>query len=430
MSAEPKNAQLVHLQGIAYAIRGQTAEAERNFRRAVELDPSDLAAYQSLAALMNATGRTDEMIKTYEKALETQPNSASLNLTVGSLYEAKGDAHEGDDLLRARPSSSIRISPRRRTTWPTCWPRTARTWTGPSTWPRRRRPQLPDNPNAADTLGWVLFRKGVPGAAIGYLKDAEAGTRADDGNLGLIRHHLAQAYEANNEPERAKEVLERALADLDAIKKRAADAGGQFPDPAWAADVRAMLDRLNQAAPPGAPPRASRGAPLPPRAGRRCGGISIAGARRSGPRVKRSRPAADEPRGRVRTASRSPRRRDSMRQSALALVCVCFAPISFTAQAEDASAPAAADGAPAESPAAASRGPGALDGPHGHESRPASRATSTRWRRARRCGTSPRPTSEPPGSGLRSGRTRAAPAATPRSAPATCSGSPRPRSAG
>jgi hypothetical protein len=44
-----------------------------------------------------------------------------------------------------------------------------------------------------------------------------------------------------------------------------------------------------------------------------------------------------------------------MRQSALALVCLCLAPISFAAHAEDAGAPAAADGAPAESPAAASQ---------------------------------------------------------------------------
>jgi tetratricopeptide (TPR) repeat protein len=72
---------------------------------------------------------------------------------------------------------------------------------------------LPDNPNAADTLGWVLYKKNLPSAAIGYLKEAASGFKAEDWQLALVRHHLAMAYEANGEPEEAKQTLERAIRD-------------------------------------------------------------------------------------------------------------------------------------------------------------------------------------------------------------------------
>ena len=45
--------------------------------------------------------------------------------------------------------------------------------------------RLPDSPYAADTLGWVLYRRGIPSAAISYLKEAEAGRKVAD----LCREH-------------------------------------------------------------------------------------------------------------------------------------------------------------------------------------------------------------------------------------------------
>lgn len=251
VAAEPQNAQLLHLQGIAFALAGRTSDAEQNFRRAIEVSPTDLAAYQSLAALMARTGRLDETIKTYERAFETQPKSGPVALTLGSLYESRGDKAAAisyyekavaldPNLAAAKNNLAYLLAD------------SGQSLDRALDLAQEAKAMLPDNPNAADTLGWVLFRKGVPGAAIGYLKDAEAGAREGDESLGLIRHHLAQAYEANNEPERARETLERAIADLEKIKKRADERGAAVEEPAWAADVRAMLDRLKHAAPPAA----------------------------------------------------------------------------------------------------------------------------------------------------------------------------------
>src|SRR5690606_35547632 len=106
--------------------------------------------------------------------------------------------------------------------------------------------QLPENPNAADTLGWVLLKKGIASAAVDYLKEAESGFPADHPDLGWVRFHLAQAYEANEQPERAREVLERALEGYTALEKQARERGfqGELTPPPWVADVQAMLARL------------------------------------------------------------------------------------------------------------------------------------------------------------------------------------------
>ena len=47
---------------------------------------------------------------------------------------------------------------------------------------------MPDSPNTADTLGWVLYKRGVASAAVGYLREAEAGMNPDD-----FRHRYAEA---------------------------------------------------------------------------------------------------------------------------------------------------------------------------------------------------------------------------------------------
>jgi len=248
LEAEPDSAALVHLEGIVAMLQRRPEDAEASFRRATELDPTDLAAYQSLASLLAATGRIDETIATYQRALETQPGSASLNMVLGSLYEAQGDTAKAmeyydaavqlDDSLAAAKNNLAYLLAEE-----------GKDLDRALDLAQEAKSALPDNANAADTLGWVLYRKGVPGAAIGYLKDAEAGMNPNDPSLGLVRHHLALAYEANNEPQRARETLERAVEQLDALKAQAAERGANPQDPAWAGELRSMLERLQASAP-------------------------------------------------------------------------------------------------------------------------------------------------------------------------------------
>jgi hypothetical protein len=88
----------------------------------------------------------------------------------------------------------------------------------------------------------VLYNKTGPAAAIGNLREAERGFPPENPQLGIVRHHLAMAYEANGEPEQARQVLAQALRDLETQPGAA-----ERPDPPWAAEIRAMLERLGGA---------------------------------------------------------------------------------------------------------------------------------------------------------------------------------------
>ena len=59
----------------------------------------------------------------------------------------------------------------------------------------------------------------------------------------VVRHHLALAYEANGETERARQTIDQAIRGLDAIYTR--EDGEKRPEPDWAAEVRSMHQRLS-----------------------------------------------------------------------------------------------------------------------------------------------------------------------------------------
>jgi tetratricopeptide (TPR) repeat protein len=70
----------------------------------------------------------------------------------------------------------------------------------------------PESPDAADTLGFAYFQKGVYQSAIDMFQEAlrlnEKKGAADDPN---VHYHLGLAYEKVNQTAQARQQLERAL---------------------------------------------------------------------------------------------------------------------------------------------------------------------------------------------------------------------------
>ncbi len=243
-ATRPEDARLAQLMGLVALYSGDASTAESSFRRAIELDPNDLSGYENMARYLLVSGRPDEVLRTYEDALAKNPESGTLNLIVGSLYELQSRTQEAME----RYEAAVKINPDlavAKNNLAYLITESGGDLDRALDLAQEAKELLPDNPNAADTLGWVLYKKNVPSAAIGYLREAESGLRPEDPQLGTVRHHLAMAYEANGQPDQARSVLERALADLDSLPGR--EDGSPRPEPPWAADVRAMLQRLEGA---------------------------------------------------------------------------------------------------------------------------------------------------------------------------------------
>ncbi len=244
LKKDPKSSSLVFLRGLAAQMNGQAEAAEEHFREATRLDSNNVRAFASLAKLLQATNRGDEALVTYERALVSQPNSASLNLIVATLREMRGDTREAIEHYE----KAVRLAPdmvAAKNDLANLLAEEEEDLDRALELAQEARALLPGHADTADTLGWVLYKKGMATAAVGYLQEAEslAGEGAD---LGSIRYHLALAYEASDRPRDALATIKRALDDLQPATETAAlaDDAAATAEPDWAANMRKMRFRL------------------------------------------------------------------------------------------------------------------------------------------------------------------------------------------
>ena len=71
---------------------GDRAEAERTFRRAVQVAPTSVSAYLGLANFLWSTGRAGEAEAALKHALALDPTNLSANRALGLLYLATAPA--------------------------------------------------------------------------------------------------------------------------------------------------------------------------------------------------------------------------------------------------------------------------------------------------------------------------------------------------
>ncbi len=69
----------------------QVVEAEKNYRRAIELDPGFCDAMDNLGQLLRSQGRLDEAIEWYQRSLEIYPENMAALANLGVAYRYKGD---------------------------------------------------------------------------------------------------------------------------------------------------------------------------------------------------------------------------------------------------------------------------------------------------------------------------------------------------
>jgi tetratricopeptide (TPR) repeat protein len=245
----PTDANLQRLNGIALMAAGQGAAGEAKLRRAIELDPNNMGAYQGLARYLLGSNRVDEGVATYEAAVQKQPRSAPLRFTLATLYEGVGRRAEAvphyEEAIKIDPNLAVA-----KNNLAYLMAEDDKNLDRALDLAQEAKAQLPESGNVADTLGFVLLKKGIPEAAIGYFQEAESAFKPGDADLSVVRLHLAAAYEANKQPEKAVEVLERVIAGLDEQRKAALEQGIANPvEPPWAADARAALQRLSAGGP-------------------------------------------------------------------------------------------------------------------------------------------------------------------------------------
>jgi Flp pilus assembly protein TadD len=73
--------------GIALGKIGDIAGSEQAFRKAIEANSSQVAAYNELGILLRRSGRFEEATTIYNRGLQVNPNAEEIHWNLGILYD-------------------------------------------------------------------------------------------------------------------------------------------------------------------------------------------------------------------------------------------------------------------------------------------------------------------------------------------------------
>ncbi len=216
-------AALHYLLGTVYATMGDSAKAEAQHKRAIELEKNLLPAYVALGRLYASD--PEKVIAQYRAMVAAAPTNPAPRMLLGMAYEAR---RQYDDAI-AEYERALKLEPRfapaaNNLAW--LYAERGTNLDVALNLAQSAMAQLPDDPGVADTLGWLYYKKGVYLKAITLLR--ESADKLPDN--ATVHYHLGMAFYKNNDAPAAKRALTRALA-LDP----------QFPGRDEAAQVLATL---------------------------------------------------------------------------------------------------------------------------------------------------------------------------------------------
>ena len=212
LAKSPNNSAFYDLLGTAlFNGKKDLKGAEAALRKAVELDRNNSDALVKLGKVQVAEGAADQALATYQQSIKDNPREISFYILAGELYESQNKW----DNAKAMYQQALNIEPNH----PLASNNMAYVILQQGgnvdvalAMAQTARRGMPDSPNAADTLGWAYFHKGVYNSAIDLFQEAlrlnEKRGGAED---ATIHYHLGLAYRKANQPALARQQLERVL---------------------------------------------------------------------------------------------------------------------------------------------------------------------------------------------------------------------------
>jgi tetratricopeptide (TPR) repeat protein len=167
----PNGALLQLLLGTTLAAEGETNQAESALSKAISLQPDSQAAYLLLAQLYNQTGQNQKALNELQVCLAKDPNDLAALLLRGIIYNSQNDYEDARDayenVLAIAPANGIALNNlaciyadhlnQLEKAYPLA---------------RQARDLAPADPYIADTLGWILYRRGEYTPALVLLRQS------------------------------------------------------------------------------------------------------------------------------------------------------------------------------------------------------------------------------------------------------------------
>jgi tetratricopeptide (TPR) repeat protein len=206
IALSPRSGPLHYLLGRVHHEAKHFDAAEAAYRRALELEPGLVAAYATLGHLYGTTGKTDQALATLEKARSLTPGDVTVLMLTGIAYEGKGDIEKAKEAYAKALEAGSGFAPAANNL---AWLHAEH---GGNPEEALRLAQMakeaaPDDPHVADTLGWVMYKRGLYQRAVGLLR--ESAVKLPDSPI--VQYHLGMAYYRTEDREAARQALAQAV---------------------------------------------------------------------------------------------------------------------------------------------------------------------------------------------------------------------------
>ncbi len=201
--------------------------AEAEFRRAIELNKNNVAAWLGLGLVQHERGQIDASLQTYLDGTVSNPKAIDLYFRAGNIYEEKQNWEQAKQMyqksLAAEPENPV-VSNQLAYVLLQQGGNVDMAFNMAQSAHR----QVPDSPNFSDTLGWAFYQKKVYTSAISLFKEA---LKKEPDNA-LYNCHLGLAYAKSGQVKLAKQQLDLVikknpnLSDVEELRRAVAEAKG------------------------------------------------------------------------------------------------------------------------------------------------------------------------------------------------------------
>jgi tetratricopeptide (TPR) repeat protein len=207
IAASPANAGLYQLLGHVRIVRKELDQAEAAYLKAIEIAPQLVQSYVDLAQVYALSTKTDKALAKLDEIIKIDPKNVGALMLSGILHQQKEDIPEARNAYEAVVALNPGFAAASNNLAYIYCEYLDDTDKALSL-AKKARDVEPDNPNIADTLGWVLYKKSNYEWALTYLQGSAA--KLPDNaevlfHLGMVQYRLGNYDDAKQSLSRALE---------------------------------------------------------------------------------------------------------------------------------------------------------------------------------------------------------------------------------
>jgi tetratricopeptide (TPR) repeat protein len=206
LKASPNNPHFYNLLGQLWLKTKDLGQAESAFEKAIELDNSLISAYLNLGQVYHQAGKTDQAAKEYETVLEKDPRQIQAHMLLGIIHEGRKEHEKAQGNYEAILRVSPQFAPAANNLAWILVDHGGNIDVALSH-AQMARERQPNDPNIADTLGWIYYKKNANLLAVSLLKEAVEKLA----NEPVVHYHYGMAQKKNGDAAGAKKALQTAL---------------------------------------------------------------------------------------------------------------------------------------------------------------------------------------------------------------------------